>query len=136
MLIKKQIKFSPTYLPIAHAVVSRTTTLSSFNNEMKSNIPSSTIVVNLSVPGPSSMDPNAMTAASLYLQSRLLMLAVTNGTIWKFIGEVSNQVLSIAGSIPTWGNTSSSHRLARSMIHTPAAFDGFQSSSSSNSSYK
>jgi len=60
--------------------------------------------------------PKAMRAASLNLQSALLMLSLTKGR--------------------TNGTMSSSQHVARSMRHTPAALLGFQSSSSSYSSYK
>ena len=58
--------------------------------------------------------PKAITAASLYLQSVLLMCSVTNGR--------------------TCGIMSSSQQVAISIRHTPAALHGFHSSSSSNSS--
>jgi hypothetical protein len=57
-----------------------------------------------------------MSAASLNLQSALLILSLTKGR--------------------TYGTMSSSQHVARSMRHTPAALLGFQSSSSSYSSYK
>ena len=59
--------------------------------------------------------PNAMTAASRYRQSVFLMCSVTNGR--------------------TCGTMSSSQQVAISIRHTPAALQGFHSSSSSNSSY-
>jgi len=58
--------------------------------------------------------PNAMSAASLYLQSELLILSLTKGR--------------------TNGTMSSSQHVASSMRQTPAALLGFQSSSSSYSS--
>lgn len=58
--------------------------------------------------------PKAMSAASLYLQSELLILSLTKGR--------------------TNGTMSSSQHVASSMRQTPAALLGFQSSSSSYSS--
>lgn len=66
--------------------------------------------------GPSKMHPKAITAASRYRQSGFLMCSLIKGS--------------------TWGTMSSSQQVARSMRQTPAALQGFQSSSSSFSSYE
>lgn len=61
------------------------------------------------------MQPKAITAASRYRQSGFLMCSLMKGR--------------------TCGTMSSSQQVARSMRHTPAALQGFQSSSSSFSSW-
>merc|ERR1711990_1254952 len=101
-------------LPMVQAAVSLTTTDSSLRRLTKRGIAWAQSGERVSGSGPSKMEPKAMAAASLSFQSVLTMLFCTKGK--------------------TCGITSFSQHVAISIKHTPAALQGFQSSSSSISS--